>query len=230
MPNGKKIEIIHRIQDAGYLREFDTALHLNLPRLTIEMNPWHSAAFDYRGGMGVILELRITSNRNVRIQDFGDLELLERPCNVVWWVNEGSNFYSFHRGPEFPSDVVLNHRIGKHGTVEPAKPLEGVLLGRASTPIPSQYSHGLQLPLMFSILDGVDKWHSAQLHVPVDEYLCSKGLRVSRSSLYGAYSGNKPDLVDRLEDLAPKKRKQVDHHFEVDSAETPPGGKTRTRS
>ena len=34
--------------------------------------------------MGVILYLRITQNRDICIQDFGDLELLERPCTVDW--------------------------------------------------------------------------------------------------------------------------------------------------
>ena len=71
MPNGKKIEIIRRIQDAGYLREFDHSAHLNLPKLKIENNPYQSFAFDFCGGMGVILELGITSDRAVQIQDFG---------------------------------------------------------------------------------------------------------------------------------------------------------------
>jgi hypothetical protein len=211
MPNGKRIEIIHRIQDAGYLREFDTALHLNLPKLTIEMNPWHSFVFEYRGGMGVILELRITSNRNVRIEDFGDLELLEKPCNMVWWVNEGSNFYKFDQGPEYSHNAVLNHLTGKHVMVKPGQPLEGVLLGHSATRIPSQYSHGFKLPLMFSILDGFDNWHSTQLHVKVDECLCSKVPRPSRSSLRGPCLDNKVDLVDGPKDLAPKRRrKQAD--------------------
>jgi hypothetical protein len=221
MPNGKKIGIVRRIQDAGYLREFDTALHLNLPRLTIEMNPWHSFAFDYRGGMGVILELRITSNRKVRIQDFGDLELLERPCNMVWWVNEGSNFYKFDQGPEYPHDAVLNHLTGKHVMVKPGQPLEGVLLGHSTTRIPSKYSHGFKLPLMWTILDGFDTPHTAQLHVQVDECLCSKIRRPSRSSLQGPWSGNK----------ASKRRDEADTNgSEVDSAEPRPGGRARTRA
>jgi hypothetical protein len=203
MPNRKRIEIIHRIQDVGYLREFDTTFYLNLPRLTIDMNPGHSAVFDYHGGMGIILELRITSNRSARIQDFGDLELLGNPCNVVWWASEGSNFYKFDRGPEYPRDVVLNHRIGV--VVKPGQPLEGVLLGYSATCIPSQYTHAFKLPLMLSILDGFDTSHSAQLHVQVDEHLCSKIRRRSRRPLYGPYSGNKVDLADQLRTPPPKR-------------------------
>jgi hypothetical protein len=209
VPNGKGIEIIHRIHDAGYLREFDAPHHLNLPRLTIEMNPVHSAAFDYRGGLGIILELRITSNRSVRIQDFGDLELQERPCNVVWWAIEKLlDVYKFDGGPEYPRDVVLNHRIGV--AVKPGQPLGGVLLGHSATRIPPQYTHGFKLPLILSILDGFDTLHSAQLHVQVDEHLCSNTRRPSLSSLNGPRSGNKVDPVDELRTPLPRKREQVD--------------------
>jgi hypothetical protein len=192
MPNGKKIEIIRRIQAAGYLREFGTAADLNLPRLTINMNPFHSFVFDYCGGMGVILELRITSNRIMRIQDFGDLELLGKKCNVDWILNEEHNVYRFSPGPEYPRDVVLNHRIGKCGTVNPGEPLEGVLLGYSATRIPSQYSHGFRLPLMLSILDGFDNPHTAQLFVQVDEHLCAKIRRPRQSSLRGPCSHSAP--------------------------------------
>jgi hypothetical protein len=192
MPNAKNIEIIHRIQAAGYLREFGTTPHLNLPRLTIGMNPLLSFVFDYCGGMGVILDLRITSNRIMRIQDFGDLELLGKKCNVEWWMNEEHNVYRFNHGPEYPRDQVLNHRIGKCGKVKPGDPLEGVLLGWSATSIPSQYSHGLRLPLMLSILDGFDNPHTTQLFVQVDEHLCAKIRRPSQSSLYGPCSHSAP--------------------------------------
>jgi hypothetical protein len=192
MPNRKKTEIVRRIHAAGYLREIDTALHLDLPTLTIKMDPSQSFVFDYCGGMGVILELRIASNQLMRIQDFGDLELLERKCNIEWWMNEEHNVYRFNHGPEYPRGRVLNHRIGKCGKVEPGDPLEGVLLGWSTTSIPSQYSHGFRLPLMLSILDGFDNPHTAQLFVPVDEHLCGKIRRPSQSALHGPSSHSAP--------------------------------------
>ena len=204
MPTEKKIETIYRIQDAGYLREFDAALHLNLPRLAIEMNPFHSFVFDYQGGMGVILELRITSNRIVCIQDFGDIEFLGRRCNVEWWASEESHVYKFCRGPEYPRDVVLNHRVGEHGTVKPGQPLEGVLLGRSAMPIPSPYSHGFKLPLMLTILHGFDTPHTTELFVQVDEHMCSKSRRQSRGSLYEPRAGNEPEAVDGMESIRPE--------------------------
>lgn len=76
MPDRRKTEIIRRIQSAGYLREIDSGLRENLPTVRVENNPLQSFAFQYNGGMGVILELRITSDREVRIQEFGDLELV----------------------------------------------------------------------------------------------------------------------------------------------------------
>jgi len=196
MPNRKRTEIIRRIQDSGYLCEFGDAADPNLPKLKIENNPNESYAFDYCGGMGVILDLQVTSNRAVQIQDFGDLELLGRPCNVDWWASEKSNVYKFYRGPEYPCDVVLNDRTAV--LVKPGQPLKGVLLGRSAVPIPSQYSHGFRLPLTFSILDGFDNWHSAQLFVHVDEHLCSKSRQQSRGSLYA----RKREPVDRVKDSA----------------------------
>jgi hypothetical protein len=227
MPNGRNIEIIRRIHGAGYLREFDYAPHYNLPNVTIENNPMHSFAFDYHGGMGVVLELLITSDRAVLIQDFGDLELLERPCNVDWWVSEESHVYRFYRGPEYPRDVVLNHR---RGIVKPGQPWEGVLLGRSSTRIPSMYSHGFKLPLILTILDGFGTPHPAQLLVQVDEHLCSKIRRPSRGSLYAPCARSKPDLVDGAEHFVPRREQANTDVSEVDPAEPRLGGTPTART
>jgi hypothetical protein len=196
MPNRKRTEIIRRILDSGYLCELRDAADPNLPKLKIENNPNESYAFDYCGGMGVILDLQVTSNRAVQIQDFGDLELLGRPCNVDWWASEKSNVYKLYRGPEYPCDVVLNDRTAV--LVKPGQPLKGVLLGRSAVPIPSQYSHGFRLGMTLSILDGSDNWHSAQLSVRVDEHLCSKSRTQSRGSLFA----RKREPVNRVEDAA----------------------------
>lgn len=203
MPNGRKIEIIRRIQGAGYLCKIDTALLFKLPKLKIENNPHQSYVFAFRGGMGIIFDLRITSDRAVYIQDFGDLELLGRPCNVDWWESE-KDVYKFYLGPEFPRDVVLNHRI--RVLVKPGQPLDGFLLGRSATRIPSMYSHGFKLPLMLTIMDGFDNPHTAQLLVQVDENLCSKSRRPSRGSLYGPCSGNKTAFGDGVEEVVPEEQ------------------------
>ena len=227
MPNRKKIEIIRRIQDAGYLREFDHSAHLNLPKLKIENNPLQSFAFDFCGGMGVILDLRITSDRAAQIQDFGDLELSERPCNVDWWTST-SGVYKFYSGPEFPGNVVLNDRIGVE--VKPGRPLDGFLLGRSATRIPPEYSHGFKLPLMLTIVDGFDTPHTAQLLVQVDEHLCSKIRRPIRSSLYEPRSRNKSVLVDGAEHFAPR-REQIDTRVSgSDPAEPRLGGSPTPRA
>jgi len=112
----------------------------------------------------------------------GDLELPERPGNMDWRLNEESNGYNFCRGPEYPRDVVLNDRLGKHGIVKPGKPVTSVLLGRSATPIPSQCSHGLKPPLIFSILEGFNKWHRAQLLLPVDVFVSIRLETVPRNS------------------------------------------------
>src|ERR1035441_1521882 len=136
-----------RVKSGGTARTF-----LREPSLSRAEN---SAAFTSAGENSVV----------------GDLELLERPCNVDWWTST-SGIYKFYRGPDFPGNVVLKDRIGVE--VKPGRPLDGFLLGRSATRIPSMYSHGLRLPLKFSILDGFDNPHTAQLLVQVDEHLCFK--------------------------------------------------------
>jgi hypothetical protein len=199
MPNRKEIEIIRRIQNVGYLLEFDQTPQLNLPKLKIEHHPYESFVFAFCDGMGVILGVRITSDRDVRIQDFGDLKLGENWCDVDWWANEKSDVYRFLGGPEYPRDIVLNHRIDV--LVKRGQPLEGLLLGRSSTRIPSMCSHGFRLPMTHSVFDGFGNAHSAQVLLQVDEQLCSKSQRQSRGSLYGPRSVNKPKHADGLKNL-----------------------------
>jgi len=203
MKSRKKMDIMRRIQAAGYLPEIDSVLRDNLPNITIENNPMHSLAFDYLGAMGVILELKITSDREVLIQDFGDLELLGRPCGVNWWTNEKSYVYQFNGGPEYSRDVVLNHRVG--AVVKPGRPMEGVLLGYSRIRIPSQYSHGLILPLILSIVDEFDNSHTAHLVVQVDESLRVKARQPNRGSLYAPRLNKKPDRFDGVETLVPRR-------------------------
>lgn len=195
MPRRDRMEIIRRIQKSGYLCEFDIADHFNLPKLTIENNPDHSFVFVFYGGMGFIFELRITADQVLEIQDFGDIELSGQRCNVDWWLSE-TTIYKFDRGPEYPRDVVLNHR---KGIVKPGRPLEGILLGRSLSPIPRLYSHGFQLPLTFSIIDGFDNGHSAKLFAKVDDNLWFKHPNPARTSLFEPRSGEKCCLEDAAE-------------------------------
>ena len=226
MPNTKKIEIMRRIRGAGYLCEIDNSCHLNLPKLKIENNPFHSFVFDFHGGMGVILELRIASDRAVQIQDFGDLELLGSPCSVDWWATE-KEVYRFDRGPEYPRDVVINHCIGV--VVKPGQPLEGMLLGWSTTRIPPQYSHGFKLPLMLMIVDGSDTPHIAQLLVQVDEQLCSTIRRPSRGSV-APRPGKNPDRGDGAGHFVPRRERTDRYVSEVDAAEPWAGGVPTSRA
>jgi hypothetical protein len=58
--------------------------------------------------------------------------------------------------------------------VTPGHPWDGFLLGRSATRIPSAYSHGFELSFGFSVLDGFDNPHTAEVLVLVDEQLCVK--------------------------------------------------------
>jgi len=192
MQNGKNAEIVRRIQESGYLREFDSGTKIHRPKPTIECNPYESYAFAFRRGMGFILDLRISSEAKILIRDFGDVELEKEYCDVQW-LESNADIYRFCGGPEFPRDIVLNHRRG--ATVIPGKPLEGFLLGRSNRTIPSIYSGGFALTFEFSILDGFDIVHTAQLLARVDEHLHTEIKRPIRRSLFASKkpTDNVPD-------------------------------------
>ncbi len=63
--------------------------------------------------------------------------------------------YSFpRRGPEgFERSVVLNHRLGRKGKLNPGGELDGLLLGVGQAPIPDEYSDRRGLLTRLSIFD-----------------------------------------------------------------------------
>jgi hypothetical protein len=200
MQNRKNAEISGRIQESGYLCECDYGETLKRPELKIKCNPYESYAFPFRGGMGLIFDLRISSQSKILIQDFGDLEFENKYCNVDWRASE-ADINRFTGGPEFPREIVLNYRKG--ATVMPAKPFEGFLLGRSNRPIPSIYSAGFRLTFTFSILDGFDVSHTAQLFAIVDEHLHTEIKRPIRSSLTAI---NNPKEGDKINNVVPDRR------------------------
>jgi hypothetical protein len=176
-----RVDIIREIQEVGYLTEIDAARVLNLPKLTVECNLTNSFAFGWGGGSGLILELRILADRSTYIAEFREFEL----AGEVWdvrWMEEESPLYKFCRGLDFPRDVVLNHRVGKHGLVKPAIPLEGLLLGTCSQSVPPHLRRS-DLSARLSILDGFQTCHRNKVSLWFDPGLVATSKR-RHSSLY----------------------------------------------
>jgi hypothetical protein len=121
-----------------------------------------SSVFDLDfGGSGYMLNV-VMCNDSSRIISAREFQL-----DIPW---DGPNFrwlddpfrksprqyeYSFPRhGPEgFDREAVLNHRLGKHGRLNPREQLEGLLLGVGQAPIPKKYSDRQCLVTRLYVLD-----------------------------------------------------------------------------
>lgn len=128
-------EIIREIQAVGYMADINMLGGRRLPKLTVESNV-DSVVFALGSGTGIILELRISTDRPLNLVEFGQLELAGRPFDVDWWIEEESKLYSLYHGHNYPRTIVLNHRIGKHGRIRPGLPMIGLLLGRSRQSVP----------------------------------------------------------------------------------------------
>jgi hypothetical protein len=191
-------ETIRLIQETGYLREINNHQSLNIPKLSLQHDRGNSVAFCWGGGTGFIFYLSITTDRPTRLMEFGDLELAGQLLSVDWWELEDKvDIYRFYggRGPEFHKNVVLNHRVGDRGLVRPGNPVEGWLLGRCFTPLPSTCLDGSDLTATLSIVDGFGTVHVPELSLRFDQSLTIQLARVS-SSVYGS-GEHEPDCTGR---------------------------------
>jgi hypothetical protein len=203
-----RAETIRLIQETGYLREINNHQSLNTPKLSLQHDPGNSVAFCCGGGTGFIFHLSITTDRPTRLMGFGDLELAGQLLSVDWWeIEDKVDIYRFYgrRGPEFHRSIVLNQRVGDRGLVRPGNPVEGWLLGRCFTSLPSSCRDGSDLTATLSIVDGFGTVHAAELSLRFDPTLNIELARV-RSSLYGPgedrpnYSGeNEPAIGDQIQ-------------------------------
>lgn len=198
MNNKARVDVIRQIQEVGYLSEIDTAQLSNTPKLIVNSNPEQSVAFKLGWVTALYLDLHITANRPIRIMEFGNLKIGGHELNMNWWVHEGPVYRFYGKvGPEFPWNVVLNHRVGDKGLVRPGIPMDGFLLGRCSTSLALSDLQGFCLPATLSILDG-ENVHFAEVSFRFDQSLDIKIAR-PRSSLFGTSteSSNRPPEEDR---------------------------------
>ena len=191
-------ETIRRIQETGYLSEIDSYQSRNTPKLTLWHDPGNSVAFCRRGGAGFIFYLSIATDQQIRLMEFGDLEVAGQRFDVDWWDQEDRfDIYRFdgRKGPEFHKNSVLNHRVRDLGLLRPGNPMEGWLLGRSFTPLPPSCCDGSDLTAILSIVDGYGTVHAGDLSLRFDPTLNIELARV-RSSLYGR-DEHRPDYSDR---------------------------------
>ena len=128
-------EIIREIQAVGYMADVNTLGGRKFPKITVESNIT-SVVFALGSGTGIMLELRISTDRPLNLVEFGQFDLAGRPFDVDWWIEEEAKLYSLYYGHNYPQTIVLNHRIGKQGRIRPGLPMIGYLLGRSRQSVP----------------------------------------------------------------------------------------------
>jgi hypothetical protein len=127
--------VIRGIHEVGYLNEISDLANIGMPRITVSNNLNNSFVFE-SGITCIVLELRISADRPVYIQEFGAFKIAGQDYNVDWFIEEQSSCYIFSRTHDYPSDVVLNHRVGSRGHIVPGRRMEGLLLGRSEQSVP----------------------------------------------------------------------------------------------
>ena len=127
------------------------------------------------GGTGCMIDLEITNERprEIVIADF-ELRLPWKELNLRWpddpALQAGGNVYRFpgNSAPDFPHNVVINHRVLENGKLSRGKFLIGFLLGLSYDSLPAHLVHGERIDLSFSVIDIGETPYSTDISVWID--------------------------------------------------------------
>jgi hypothetical protein len=145
------------------------------------------------GGSGYMLGVAIQndSNRSVRLNEFR-LELLWHDGQFRWLsdpfrASPRESNYSFPtpRSIEFPRGVVLNHRLGNAGKLNPGGSLEGLLLGAGEAPIPAEYHDRQTLKMRLFVFDSQSRCSALPFDLCVERRRHNRTKTKIRGSLFG---------------------------------------------
>ena len=160
-----------------------------------------TSAFDLNpGGTGYMLSLRLTVLRKPFAIAAFDLELPWTRTPVIWLSDPADgdgphNTYRFpgRHSPEFPRDVVINHRANPQRNLSPGRCIEGLLLGYGLDSIPDCFKHGGHAVGRVSIVDQFGQEHSAEISFWIDrsaKISSNKRYRPQRKSLFLRHAGS----------------------------------------
>jgi hypothetical protein len=154
-----------------------------------------TSAFDLDpGGTGYMASLSLTVlGKPFAIAAF-DLALPWMRTPVIWLSDPADgdgphNTYQFpeRHSPEFPRDIVINHRANAQRNIPPGKCIEGLLLGYGFDAIPDCFQHGGDIVGRLGVVDQFGQEHSAEISFWIDRSakISSKKLsRPPRESLF----------------------------------------------
>lgn len=161
----ENLELARRIRAAGILIDVreDNICAPPIPRQGVFIYQTggvpESSAFDWFGGTGFIVSLKITVNQPAFAISAIELEvpwgdwvrLLQDPQRV----DCDSRAYQFGGWPclEFDREDVLNHHADVRRLIRCGSSIEGLLLGTGSRSIPDEFQHGASIPAIVTIYD-----------------------------------------------------------------------------
>ncbi len=118
------------------------------------------------GAVGYMLDLKIINDslRPVTLRGF-ELTLLWNDPDFRWLYDpaDASPRDMKYKMPgtflEYSRDMVINHRTFTEGMMQPGAMMEGLLLGRGLTPIPSCFPHGSEIEMTLTVYTQRGKPH-----------------------------------------------------------------------
>lgn len=166
-----------------------------MPGLTIVVSrPEITRAYVMRGWVEYVFAVRITNDSYV------PREIQKFECRFPWserliWLvdpriyrTEQQPYRLPQSGREFPCKMVLNHRTGRAGSINPEESLEGLLLAfRKCQRFPDECFAGPVIPAELSIVDEYGRRHFSQIEVRVDRTAIINSLKLARPQGRGLY-------------------------------------------
>jgi hypothetical protein len=114
------------------------------------------------GGWGCILSIAVQNDSDpvICVQQYR-LEVPKFEWNFEWLedpLRKSPRGYSYSFPPpgpvEFAREVVLNHRIGRKGRLNPGDSFEGLLLGKGQACLPDTFRDRQRMRAKLTIFDG----------------------------------------------------------------------------
>lgn len=192
--------LIRRLRDAGCPTPEDCEDD-PMPGVRIGVGrPEITRVYVMPGWTEYVLALRVTN------RSFTRLEVQEFKCRFFWRVQligpmapriQGPEIRKYRlpgSGKQFPYELVINHRTGRSGSINPGDSLEGILLAFRKAPrVPDEcLVHPPVIPAELSVVDQHGREHVSQIEVEVDRTDIIKSLRPVRRPGQGLYGPSGP--------------------------------------
>jgi hypothetical protein len=106
-------------------------------------------------------------------------------------------------GREFPCEIVLNHRTGPSGLLNPGDTLKGILLAlRMGRVVPDDYLTSPVTTAELSIVDQHGREHFSEIKVTVDRTAIINSLKLTGRHGRGLYDTSESQAIPAVRDQA----------------------------